>query len=169
MDFKTAIELDRILKEANPGCQASLLEYRLNKMNLRFIPSVYMDRLQNDKYIELTTHEGKRWYLMTLEGRIILKSGGYLLKIFRDGAKTFLTYSISVSVCVATVFGAYYASKETDVLRMQYEIQLKETTQEQIQRSLIEQLKKQQQLINQLSNKICPQPTVVVKNQIINK
>ena len=26
MDFKTAIELDRILKKANPGCQVSLLD-----------------------------------------------------------------------------------------------------------------------------------------------
>lgn len=126
-------------------------------------------KLKDDGYIlEDKREHNDTWeifvYHVTINGEILIESGGYKWKKIRDYSGVFFKYSISFAVCAATIFGVFFSHKQNEISRWQYEIQLREKYEEHVTTSLIELLNKQQIQLNKISNRCYSQPTVAVKN-----
>lgn len=93
----------------------------------------------------------EKFYKATFKGIMFYGTGGFTWRAITEFSKVLLRFSISFAVCMATIFGAIYSSKQSNIQTLQYQLQKEFQIQSEKATDQKILIRKQQQIIDSLS------------------
>lgn len=123
MNLKTAMELDKIIRQILTGVKMPIVDKRIDKLNLTFTKEIYLKKLRIDGYLEdiIIFYNDKR-YALTIEGLSLKERGGYKWNTIREKFNGWAKVGGAVIISVCAPISVYHSCEANRISNKQTEL-----------------------------------------------